>query len=201
MTLRETFRRISTDIEAMRVHRNIRRSFAGTLFILFNPSIVAIALYRISRYFYVKKVRSLAWLISEFQIYITGTEILPSADIGESFVIIHPVGVCISGKIGKNCIVTAQVGIGGSLRQGDVGAGNGLPVIGDNVWVGVGSKVLGPIRVGDGVLIGAMSLVLHDVPDGATVQGIPARVTKIREDTRAFWNIGMAPNSPETSKD
>jgi serine O-acetyltransferase len=80
------------------------------------------------------------------------------------------VGVIISGNIGKGCIVTAHVGIGGGKSEKDVGAGKGLPIIGDEVLVGAGAKVVGPIRVGSRATIGAMSLVIHDVPEGHCIR-------------------------------
>jgi serine O-acetyltransferase len=120
-------------------------------------------------------------VIYDLNICITGTDIVPTSEIAESFHIAHSVAVIISGKIGKGCFVTAHVGVGGGKADDDVGAGRGLPVIGDDVWLGVGCKVVGPIRVGNRATIGAMSLVLHDVPEGATVCGIPARIMKTED--------------------
>jgi serine O-acetyltransferase len=92
--------------------------------------------------------------------------------------VIFPHGhVIIDGRvqIGRDCVINpwVTIGLSGSRRYGIDRRG---PTIGDNVYIGTGAKVLGPITVGDGARIGANSVVIHDVPAGATVVGAPARV-------------------------
>jgi serine O-acetyltransferase len=97
-----------------------------------------------------------------------GLEILVGADIGGGLYIAHPVGCVIApGRMGRNCSVIASATIG--MRNEWE-----FPVIGDNVFIGAGARVLGGIRVGDNASIGANAVVIHDVPDGATAVGVPA---------------------------
>lgn len=102
-----------------------------------------------------------------------GLEILVGADIGGGLYIAHPIGTVISpARMGKNCSIIAAVTIG--MRNTWE-----FPVIGDEVFIGAGARVLGGITIGDGAVIGANAVVLKDLPDGATAVGIPARITRI----------------------
>lgn len=105
----------------------------------------------------------------------TGISIPFSADIGEGFYIGHFGGIILNGnvKIGKNCSIGSGVVIG-TRGLGD----QGVPVLGDNVYVGVGAKILGGVKIGNNVQIGANAVVLADIPDNATAVGIPAKVAK-----------------------
>lgn len=101
-----------------------------------------------------------------------GLEIVVGADIGGGLYIAHPVGTVIAPqRMGRNCSVIAAVTIG--MRNEWK-----FPVIGDEVFFGAGARVLGGITVGDRAQIGANAVVIRDVPAGATVVGIPARVVK-----------------------
>ena len=80
--------------------------------------------------------------------------------------------------IGDGCMLFHNVTIGGNGKTGDV---IGAPVIGKNVFIGAGAVILGPITIGDGAKIGANSVVLHDVPEGATAVGMPAKVVKMHD--------------------
>jgi serine O-acetyltransferase len=107
-----------------------------------------------------------------------GLEISPGADIGGGLYIAHPIGCVIAAKhIGKNTSIIAAVTIGMRNKWE-------FPVIGDNVLIGAGARVLGGIRVGDGASIGANAVVLDDIPDGATAVGIPAKVVRIKGNAR-----------------
>lgn len=102
-----------------------------------------------------------------------GLEIKVGAQIGGGLYIAHPIGTVIAAKrIGTNCSIIASVTIG--MRNEWA-----FPEIGDGVLIGAGARVLGGIRVGDNAIIGANAVVVHDVPDGATVVGIPARVARL----------------------
>lgn len=97
------------------------------------------------------------------------------ADFGPGFVLIHSQGVVINGSVrgGTGVYVEHQV---------TIGAERGVsPVLGDDVFLGAGAKVLGGVRIGSRTRVGANAVVVHDVPDGATVVGIPARVVRLRD--------------------
>ena len=96
---------------------------------------------------------------------------------GPGLVIFHLVGNAIHAKIGKNALLHGQNAIGGS--GGESGSGwFGGPVIGDDMTMYFGAKVLAPVKIGDHVTIGAASLVLDDLPDNVVAVGIPARIIK-----------------------
>lgn len=101
---------------------------------------------------------------------VCGADIPLLCKIGGGFLMPHPNGIVIhpDSVIGVNCLFFQQVTVGASER--------GVPDIGDGVDVGAGAKIIGPIRVGDGARIGANAVVVHDVPAGATVVGVPAKV-------------------------
>jgi serine O-acetyltransferase len=144
------------------------------LFVAITRGIVALTLYRFSHFFYVKRLRVLARLLWLFNLHLTGVDISPSSEIGESCYIGHPAGTIISGKLGKNVTMFGGPCIGGGMDRGDVGAGNGLPVIGDNVVIGARALIGGPIRIGNNVIIGVGALVIKDVQEGVCMVCQPA---------------------------
>jgi serine O-acetyltransferase len=97
------------------------------------------------------------------------------AELGPGFVIVHAHGVVINGKVrgGSNVVLEHEVTLG------DNGAG-ACPVLGSNVYVGAGAKVIGPVSVGDGARVGANAVVVHDVAPETTVVGVPARPVRRR---------------------
>ena len=110
---------------------------------------------------------------------ITGADISPLADLGGGFVLVYPVCTIIVGKAGRNLTMVGHTGLGGGISSTDIGGGPGLPVLGDDVWIDLGAFVLGPVRIGDGVVLKARSLVTSDVPAGSVVDSGPSRVRKI----------------------
>ncbi|NLZ38548.1 MAG: serine O-acetyltransferase [Firmicutes bacterium] len=113
-------------------------------------------------------------LISQLSRFLTGIEIHPGAKIGEGFFIDHGMGVVIgeTTEIGDNVTIYQGVTLGGTGKE----KGKRHPTIGNNVVIGTGAKILGPIKIGDNVKIGAGSVVLRDVPSNTTVVGVPGRV-------------------------
>jgi len=109
---------------------------------------------------------------------ITGIEIHPGAVIGEGFFIDHGMGVVIgeTARIGSDCTLYHGVTLGGTSWQ----KGKRHPTLEDNVVVGAGAKVLGPITIGEGARIGSNAVVVKDIPAGATVVGVPGHVVKRR---------------------
>src|SRR5262245_26358353 len=119
----------------------------------------------------VRKVFSFIYhVLFKFVQIITGIQLPCEVDVGRNFIIDHFGGILISGyaKFGDNCRVRNGVVIG-ILRVGEKSA----PIIGNNVDIGVGAKLLGPIRIGDNVLIGANAVVVRDVPDNSIIMALP----------------------------
>ena len=133
----------------------------------------ALIFHRVAHKLYRKRLFFLARLISQISRFFTGIEIHPGARIGKNFFIDHGMGVVIGETcvIGDNVLIYQGVTLGGTGK--DVGKRH--PTIGNNVLIGSGAKVLGPIRIGNNVKVGAGSVVLKNVPSNTTVVGIPAR--------------------------
>ena len=150
------------------------------VFLLY-PTIHALIAYRISHYLYINKLFFLARLISQISRFFTGIEIHPGAKIGRGLVIDHGMGVVIgeTAEIGDNVLLYHGVTLGGTGKD----KGKRHPPVGNNVVIGAGAKVLGPIYIGSNSKIGANSVVLNNVPEGATAVGIPAKnIIKIKEE-------------------
>ena len=150
------------------------------VFLLY-PTIHALIAYRISHYLYINKLFFLARLISQISRFFTGIEIHPGAKIGRGLVIDHGMGVVIgeTAEIGDNVRLYHGVTLGGTGKD----KGKRHPTVGNNVVIGAGAKVLGSIYIGSNSKIGANSVVLNNVPEGATAVGIPAKnIIKIKEE-------------------
>jgi len=135
--------------------------------------------HRIWRAGWIKTAR----VISHISRWLTGIEIHPGAQIGRRFFIDHGMGVVIgeTAEIDDDCTLYHGVTLGGTTWK----KGKRHPTLGKNVVVGAGAKVLGPIRIGNDVRIGSNSVVVRDVPDGATVVGIPGHVVQKQDRQRA----------------
>src|SRR5437660_4909904 len=138
------------------------------------PGFHALLIHRVAHALWRMKLRWLGRFTSHCSRFLTGIEIHPGAKIGRRVFIDHGMGVVIG--------ETAEVGDDVTLYQGVTLGGTSLtrgakrhPTIGNGVIVSSGAQVLGPFRVGDGARIGAQAVVLSEVPDGATMVGIPAR--------------------------
>jgi len=138
------------------------------------PGLHALWLHRIAHFFYKRKEYVMARLISHISRWVTGIEIHPGATIGRKFFIDHGMGVVIgeTTEIGNNCLLYQGVVLGGTSLEKK----KRHPTLGNNVVVGAGATLLGAIKIGDNARIGAGSVVLSDVPPGATVVGIPGRI-------------------------
>lgn len=133
--------------------------------------------YRIAHWFYQHKCYFVARWISQAAKWFTGIEIHPAARIGRRLVIDHGTGIVIgaTAEIGDDCLLYQGVTLGGTGK--DVGKRH--PTLGNNIMVGAGAKILGPFKVGDNARIAANSVVLREVPENATVVGVPGRIVKI----------------------
>src|SRR3954464_10719355 len=130
-------------------------------------------------------LRWLARWLSHWSRWFTGIEIHPGATIGRRLFIDHGMGVVIgeTAEIGDDCTLYHGVTLGGTRPSREQGGQKRHPTIGNNVIVGSGAQVLGPFRVGGGAGSGAASVVLKEVPDGATMVGNPAHQVGRRSAT------------------
>lgn len=133
--------------------------------------------YRIAHWFYTHGMRFIGRWISQRSRRITGVEIHPAATIGRRLVIDHGEGVVIgeTAEIGDDCLIYQGATLGGT----GIMQGKRHPTLGNNVMVGSGAKVLGPFKVGNNAKIAANSVVLREVPENATVVGVPGRIVRL----------------------
>lgn len=164
------FRNLKYDIENVMKNDPAVRTKLEVL--LLYQSIHVLIFYRIAHGLYKIKLFFLARLISQLGRFFTGIEIHPGAKIGKGIFIDHGMGVVIgeTAEIGDNVTIYHGVTLGGTGKD----KGKRHPTIGNDVIIGCGAKILGPISIGDGAKIGANSVVLKNVPKGKTAVGIPA---------------------------
>ena len=148
------------------------------------PGIKALFFHRIANFFWKAKFSLLARIISQFSRFFTGIEIHPAADIGKNFFIDHGMSVVIgeTSKIGDNVTLYHSVTLGGispSIKSNEQRGTKRHPTLKDNVVVGSGAQVLGPVIVGENARIGANAVVVHDVPANAVMVGVPAKNVNI----------------------
>ncbi len=165
--MREDIRAVMADDPAARSALQVILLYSG---------LHAVWAYRLAHALHQAGFRFLARALSQGARFLTGVEIHPAATIGRRFFIDHGAGVIIgeTAEIGDDCLLYQGVTLGGTGNQ----SGKRHPTLGDRVVVGSGAKVLGNIRIGDDVRVGANSVVLHDVPKFSTVVGIPGRVVR-----------------------
>ncbi len=140
------------------------------------PGLWAVWIHRVSHKLWHKNFKTLARWISTWNRFFTGIEIHPGAQIGKRLFIDHGMGVVIgeTAIIGDDCTLYHSVTLGGTSLE----KGKRHPTLGNNVVIGAGAKVLGPVVLGNNSSVGANSVVIKDVPDNATAVGIPARFSK-----------------------
>jgi serine O-acetyltransferase len=166
--------------------------------ILCYPGLHAVLAHRVSHFFYRHRRFIIARAISQFMRFLTGIEIHPGAKIGQRLFIDHGMGVVIgeTAEIGNDVLLYQGVTIGGTGNE----CGKRHPTLGNRVVVGTGASVLGNIVLGDGVKVGAGSVVVHSVPSGATVVGIPGRVVKTRGEALGPLEHGRVAASGESAE-
>ena len=144
--------------------------------LLLYSGVHALLAYRVSHKLYVSKHYFSARLVSQLARSVTGIEIHPGAKIGKGLFIDHGMGVVIgeTTEIGDNCTIYQGVTLGGTGKE----TGKRHPTLGDNVMVGSGAKVLGPVNLGSNTKIASGAVVLRDIPENSTAVGMPAKVVR-----------------------
>ena len=166
--------------------------------ILTYPGVKAVLFHQVAHFFCVAKFDLVARIISQFSRFLTGIEIHPKAKIGKNLFIDHGMGVVIgeTSEIGDNVTIYHMVTLGGispSIDSNDQRNLKRHPTLKNNVVVGSGAQVLGPVIVGENAKIGANAVVTKDVPENAIMVGIPAKNISTASSDKKFRPYGIAP--------
>lgn len=162
---------LKADVALMRSRRADHNLLLPYLF----PHLFAVACYRAAHALGARGLAPLARLIQIVALTLTGAELDWRAEIGPGLFLEHPHGV----EIGDGVVIGSNVALGLGVLLGSTNhrpTKTGFPAIGSNVEIWAKASVLGPIRVGDGAIVGAHALVMHDVPPGAVARGVPAKM-------------------------
>ena len=169
--------------------------------ILTYPGAKAVFFHKIANFFAIAKFHLVARIISQFSRFLTGIEIHPRANIGKNLFIDHGMGVVIgeTSEIGDNVTIYHMATLGGispSVNSNEQRNIKRHPTLKDNVVVGSGAQILGPVTVGKNAKIGANAVVTKDVPENAVMVGIPAKnVSKTSGSDENFKPYGITPES------
>ena len=166
--------------------------------VLTYPGVKAVFFYKIANFFSLAKFDLIAKMISQLSRFLTGIEIHPNAKIGKNLFIDHGMGVVIgeTSEIGNNVTIYHMATLGGispSINSNDQRNTKRHPTLMDNVVVGSGAQILGPVTIGKNAKIGANAVVTKDVADNAVMVGIPAK--NVGEATEESKPYGIAPGS------
>ena len=144
--------------------------------IILYPGFHILVFHRLSHFLYKHKLKFLARLNSQIGRFFTGIEIHPGAKIGRKLFIDHGMGIVIgeTATIGNNCTIYHNATLGGTGKD----KYKRHPDIGNNVMVGCGAKILGPIKIGNNVKIGANAVILKNIESNCTVVGVPGKIVK-----------------------
>lgn len=192
--MKSKYKTILQDIDAIIARDPATGSRTEAL--LCSSGLHAIILYRLNHFLWKKNFKLLARVLSQITRFLTGIEIHPGAKIGKGFFIDHGAGVVIgeTAEIGNNVTMYHGVTLGGTTVFNAKGKNTNKrhPTICNNVVIGSGAQVLGPIKVSDNVKIGSNAVVIKDVEANTTVVGVPAHPTsdKKQKDT-CFCAYGM----------
>ena len=170
--------------------------------VLTYPGVKAVFFHRIANFFNVAKFDLFARIISQFSRFLTGIEIHPGAKIGKNLFIDHGMGVVIgeTSEIGDNVTIYHMATLGGiapSINSNDQRNMKRHPTIEDDVVIGSGAQVLGPVTVGRCAKIGANAVITKDVPEKAVMVGIPAKNVGVADSE--FKPYGITPDSDTKS--
>jgi serine O-acetyltransferase len=170
------FRLILSDLRAKALWCYEDDSAAAMAKVLLTDGTVAMLLYRVMQWARTNRLAPIEWFCNKLNAATQGCIIGRGADFGPRFVLIHSTGVVINGRVrgGSGIHVEHQVTIGAERRRS--------PRLGDDVFIGAGAKIVGPVVIGSHTRIGANAVVVADVPDYATAVGVPARVVHRRAE-------------------
>lgn len=182
------------DLDAIMARDPAARSKLETL--ICSSGLHAIMIYRLAHWLWRKDFLLTARMLSQFGRFLTGIEIHPAAKIGFGFMIDHGMGVVIgeTTEIGNNVTLYHDVTLGGRKMYDEKGRKlkKRHPTIKDNVVIGSGAQILGPITLGKNVKIGSNAIVIHDIPDNCTVVNKPAYIIKKSDiKTKEFSSYGI----------
>ena len=172
------FETIKEEIQVVFERDPAARSVLET--VLTCPGFQAILVHRFNHWLWNQKLFLLARLSAHLVRFLTGIEIHPGATIGRRFFIDHGMGIVIgeTSEIGDDCSIYHGVTLGGTTWQ----KGKRHPTLENNVVVGAGAKILGPVTIGAGARIGCNAVVVKDIPMGATVVGVPGHIVVKKDD-------------------
>jgi len=173
----QTRRRLAQDRDRLRRVLS-RRPEGEPRWLFLHPCYQAAWLHRWSHYHFAQGSRLRARLLWHLNLLLTGADISPVSDLGGGLLLLNPAGTIIVGRAGSNLTLHGRSGIGGGLAEDDVGAGPGLPVLGADVVIGFGACVLGPVLVGDRVVIEPGAIAHRDLPDDAVERSPASRYVR-----------------------
>lgn len=159
------------------------------------PGVHALILHRLAHFLWSIKLKLIARIFSHLARILTGIEIHPGAQIGRRFFIDHGMGVVIgeTAIIGDDCTLYHGVTLGGTTWK----KGKRHPTLKDNVVIGAGAKVLGPITLGKNSKVGSNAVVVTDIPNDSTAVGIPAKIIESGEKLKKFSAYAVEKNSQD----
>jgi serine O-acetyltransferase len=185
---------IATDLRRKAAWCYERQDLASLLKVLLTDGTAAMILYRLMQWSRRWRLFPLELLLNKLNAVCCNCIIGRGAEFGPGFVLIHSTGVVINGGIraGSNVYLEHQVTIGAERRK--------TPLLGNDVFIGAGAKIIGAVSIGDGAKVGANAVVVEDVPPYCTVVGIPARVVRRRTPLPASANLNET-NQASHSRD
>ncbi|AKO64205.1 serine acetyltransferase [Methylophilales bacterium MBRSG12] len=159
------------------------------------PGVHALILHRLAHFLWSIKLKLIARIFSHLARILTGIEIHPGAQIGRRFFIDHGMGVVIgeTAIIGDDCTLYHGVTLGGTTWK----KGKRHPTLKNNVVIGAGAKVLGPITLGNNSKVGSNAVVVNDIPNDSTAVGIPAKIIESGEKVKKFSAYAVEKNSQD----
>jgi serine O-acetyltransferase len=183
------FRLIAADLSAKARWNYDRTGPSAILKVLSTDGTAAMVWYRLMQWARRWRLVPLELLFNRANTFFCNCIIGRGAEFGPGFVLIHASGVVINGGVrgGSNVKLKHQVTIGAERRQS--------PVLGDDLFVGAGAKIIGPVTIGTGARVGANAVVVKDVPAHSTVVGIPARVVRTRQPEAATESLPAVPSA------